>query len=536
MRELVHMIRAGARVPAGEGVVEFAPADGFAGVGQELRAARSMDVEQSNSSIVFDEELILKVFRRLSAGINPELELLRFLTEHGFPNIAQLAGWYAYSGGPIDATLGILQRFVAGGVDGWELTLDEMGDGGGGVLPLLRRLGEVTGAAPHRARPPTRMTRRLRPSSRRVEALALLTATVDEEIEQVFLDLPDDNAELEPIRGRGEEVRERLRLLTNIGGVGQVIRHHGDFHLGQTLWTDSDWVLLDFEGEPARPLSERRPKRWPLRDVAGMLRSFSYASSTSLLATASTPPDGWEEQRALRVPRRLHGGRRPVAAPVGERPREAAGRVRAREGRLRAALRAEQPSRLDRHPGRRHRAHARRGGHLMIGLTARLERFRRRRHLAGPRRPARADLREARRPRRRRTACAFAVWAPNATFVSVVGDFNGWDARLRARCARSASPASGRASSRARQEGHRYKFHLDGRDKADPYAFRAEVPPETASVVFESQHVWRDADGSRRGGSTDPLARPVSIYEVHAPLVAPRPRLAWSSPTSSART
>jgi trehalose synthase-fused probable maltokinase len=254
-----------------------------------------MDVEQSNSSIVFDEELILKLFRRLSPGINPELELLRFLTRHGFPNIAQLAGWYAYSGGPIDATLGILQRFVAGGIDGWELALDRMADGAGGVLPLLRRLGEVTGEL-HTVLASDPEDPTFAPEQPSVEALALLTATVDEEIEQIFLDLPDDNPELEPIRGRGEEVRERLRLLTNIGGVGQVIRHHGDFHLGQTLWTDGDWVLLDFEGEPARPLSERRLKRSPLRDVAGMLRSFSYASSTSLLVNGVAPPEGWEEQ------------------------------------------------------------------------------------------------------------------------------------------------------------------------------------------------------------------------------------------------
>ena len=155
-----------------------------------------MDVEQSNSSIVFDEELILKVFRRLSPGINPELELLRFLTEHGFPNIAQLAGWYAYTGGPIDATLGILQRFVTGGVDGWELALDTMGDGGGGVLPLLRRLGEVTGEL-HAVLASDPDDPTFAPEQPSVEALALLTATVDEEIEQIFLDLPDDNAELD---------------------------------------------------------------------------------------------------------------------------------------------------------------------------------------------------------------------------------------------------------------------------------------------------------------------------------------------------
>ena len=92
------------------------------------------DAEQSNSSVVFDEALILKVFRRLEPGVNPELELLRFLTEHGFAHIAPLAGWYAYAGEPMDATLGILQRFVPGGVDGWELALDTLG-GRADVVP-----------------------------------------------------------------------------------------------------------------------------------------------------------------------------------------------------------------------------------------------------------------------------------------------------------------------------------------------------------------------------------------------------------------
>ena len=113
------------------------------------------------------------------------------------------------------------------------------------------------------------------------EALALLSASIDEEIEGVFATLPELEA-LAPIAGRGEEVRDRLRLLTHIGNVGKVIRHHGDYHLGQALWTkEDDWLILDFEGEPARSVPERRRKRSPLRDVAGMLRSFAYAASAS---------------------------------------------------------------------------------------------------------------------------------------------------------------------------------------------------------------------------------------------------------------
>jgi maltokinase len=288
-RELVHAIRSDLTLQGQEGVVEFRTVTGFAGLGREMLDARSVGAEQSNTSIVFDDELILKAFRRLEPGINPELEMLRFLTEHGFPNIAALGGWYAYSGGPTAATLGILQEFVQGGRDGWALGVEEMESAADDFLARLRRLGEVTGEM-HTVLGSDATDAAFCPETPSVEALGLLTATVDEEIEHVFLALPEDNELLEPIVGRGEEVREQLRMLTHAGSPGKAIRTHGDYHLGQTMWAEDDWVILDFEGEPARSLTERRRKRSPLRDVAGMLRSFAY------LAIASGGSHDWEEQ------------------------------------------------------------------------------------------------------------------------------------------------------------------------------------------------------------------------------------------------
>jgi len=294
-RELVSAMRAGLTLQGTQGVAEFSPADDFSALGRELGAARLISSEQSNSSIVFDDTLILKVFRRLEPGINPELEMLRFLTEQGFRNIPALGGWYAYSGGPLTATLGLLQEYVAGAIGGWELALGEIASAPESFLDRLGRLGEVT-AHMHTALGADPNDAAFCPEEPSVESLGLLTATVDEEIARVFLSLPDDDERLAPIVGRGEEVREQLRLLTHAGSSGRVIRTHGDYHLGQTLWTKNDWVLLDFEGEPARPLAERRRKRSPLRDVAGMLRSFAYAATAAELTRDAHVPEDWEER------------------------------------------------------------------------------------------------------------------------------------------------------------------------------------------------------------------------------------------------
>ena len=251
---------------------------------------RPMGAEQSNTSVVFGERVALKVFRRVEPGVNPELEMLRFLSAHDFPNIAALAGWYDVCGDRLEATLGIAQDFVGGGRDGWELALDSAGDDA--FLDALHELGTVTGRM-HSVLGSVADDPDFSPEEPSEESLPLLTAMIDEEIERVFLRLPDHPA-LAPIAGRGEEVRDRLRALSHVGIGGRLIRTHGDFHLGQTLRTDDGWVILDFEGEPARSVVERRRKRSPLRDVAGMLRSIAYVASAGGLLRGRALPADWE--------------------------------------------------------------------------------------------------------------------------------------------------------------------------------------------------------------------------------------------------
>ncbi|MCP9485679.1 MAG: phosphotransferase [Gaiellaceae bacterium MAG52_C11] len=295
VRELVGLMRSGATLRLDDAAIVFWGADGLSDRAGELRSIRPMGGEQSNSSVVLDETLALKLYRRLEPGVNPELELLRFLTERGFEHIAALEGYAAYEGRPLETTLALLQRFVPSHGDGWKLALDTIASEPEWLPAHARRLGEVT-ARLHNALGSDPNDPHFAPEEPSSEGLALLSASIDEEIEGVFATLPELDA-LAPLAGRGEEVRDRLRLLTHIGNVGKVIRHHGDFHLGQALWTrEDDWLILDFEGEPARSVPDRRRKRSPLRDVAGILRSFAYAASASQLQRGVAPPPRWEEE------------------------------------------------------------------------------------------------------------------------------------------------------------------------------------------------------------------------------------------------
>jgi trehalose synthase-fused probable maltokinase len=319
-RELLSRMRSNTEIQSDqdEFIFRWAQSAG-AGLGGTVDV-RPVGVEQSNSSIVFGEELILKAFRKVEPGVNPELELLRFLSARGFPHIAPLAGWYEVEGRHISATLGILQEFLAGARDGWELALDELTTNPDGLLTRIEALGVVIGEL-HSALGSDNSDPAFAPDEPSTEALSILTADVDEQIERVFLDLPESDA-VAPIRGRGQDVREKLNALSHVAAGGRVIRTHGDLHLGQTMLTERGWVVLDFEGEPARPLPERRLKRSPLRDVAGMLRSFSYVTAGAELLRGQSAPEGWEHRARERFLTGYHNAVDGTLLPPGQQATE----------------------------------------------------------------------------------------------------------------------------------------------------------------------------------------------------------------------
>ena len=355
-RALLAALRRGRPIPTTAGTLEFElagtlPADGA------LAAVRPVGGEQSNSSVVFGEQVILKAYRRLEDGEGAELELLRFLAAHGFEHMPRLLGWYRYASPRTTATLGILQAFAAGARDGWDLALASSAQPEP-FLARLTRLGEVT-ARMHAVLASDATDPAFEP-----EPLAAETAGHAAADAHALLERLAPGGPAEPVRARAGEVLALLRSLHARGAGGQVIRQHGDYHLGQVLWADGDWLVLDFEGEPARPLAERR-----LQELAAARRRGNAA-----LVRLRRGHGGQRTARRLGaacasgVPRRLRRRRRPVAPASGRRGARAAARgLRAREGALRAALRTGQPARLDPRPRGRHPAPARRGRLAQMG-------------------------------------------------------------------------------------------------------------------------------------------------------------------------
>ncbi|HEV7886528.1 MAG TPA: hypothetical protein VGO92_03150 [Acidimicrobiales bacterium] len=241
--------------------------------GQSAEWARPAGAEQSNTSLVYDNRLILKLFRRLSPGPNPDVEVVTAITAAGFENVPTPVGVWREDG----YDLAICQQFLAEAVEGWSLALtslrdfyaadgDDPAECGGDFAPEAERLGETT-ARMHVAladafgRSPGDPAGWAALVSRQLGRLA--RGDVDPEAAERFV--------------------ERLRTVAD---PGCAIRVHGDYHLGQVLRTDAGWYVLDFEGEPARPLEERTAPSSPLKDVAGMLRSFHYASQVALVERA----------------------------------------------------------------------------------------------------------------------------------------------------------------------------------------------------------------------------------------------------------
>jgi maltokinase len=264
----------------------------LAGVPADGARVRSFGVEQSNSCVVLDELHVLKLYRRLEAGPNPELEILRALGAARFANAPRLEGALETQGPPLETALASVTALVPAVGGGWELALDSLRDDPSWLPDRAWRLGEVTaelhGALASREQDPA-----FQPEEPSAESLGLLAAAIDEEIAMTFATLPDDDA-LSAVAHRAEDLRDLLQEMVGTGPAGLSIRTHGDYHLGQVLWTtDGDWVAIDFEGEPARSLPERRRKRSPLRDLAGMTRSFAYAADASVLMNGVEPPAGW---------------------------------------------------------------------------------------------------------------------------------------------------------------------------------------------------------------------------------------------------
>jgi trehalose synthase-fused probable maltokinase len=313
-RWLVELVRDEARVDGRVGAVTGHRTRAFPeGIGADA-TVHKLGGEQSNTSIVVGGALMLKHFRRFAAGVNPDLEITRFLTETAdFPHTPALAGWLQYdTAGSEPATLAVLQQMVSGARDGWEWMLDAMRDERRRALTLaaLDRLGEVT-ARLHLAlsRAPASAPA-LAPEPVTDADVARWTAAVMAQIAAARDVAPAASIPAlapEQISGALAALRGRAKC-----------RHHGDFHLGQTLYREATgaWTIIDFEGEPLRPLAERRQKQAPLRDVAGMLRSIAYAAETVRSSAAAPWVDGWErEARAAFLGRYLAAAGRAAFLP-----------------------------------------------------------------------------------------------------------------------------------------------------------------------------------------------------------------------------
>ncbi|MEU3901534.1 maltokinase [Streptomyces sp. NPDC045251] len=265
-------------------------------------APRLLDAEQSNSSLIYGDEFILKLFRRIQPGVNPDLEVPDALARQGCGRVPAPVAWMRTTH-PYEATLGVLQPFLNDAADGWTLSLNALAAGddftvqahelGRAMADVHLALAEAfpSGAPGENGRTAAAMTERLTAAAHCVPAL------------QPFV----------------PGLRAAFAALSTCDSGPPAQRIHGDLHLGQVLRAGRDWFVIDFEGEPSRPLSERRSAHSPVRDIAGMLRSFDYA------ARQRRP---WRPEWARRCREAFCAG---YAARAGWDPRKKHGLLRAYE-------------------------------------------------------------------------------------------------------------------------------------------------------------------------------------------------------------
>jgi maltose alpha-D-glucosyltransferase/alpha-amylase len=324
-------IRSGVELPSSDGTLRFWPTSAARRIKvPENVEVKRLSVEQSNSSAVIGNRLVFKAYRKLAPGAQPEIEIGRFLIEEaGFTNTPPLLGAIERVGADGQTTaVAAAFGFVRNQGDGWvytieylQRTLDELRlvataehpesaalahEPHGFYLAQARVLGQRT-AELHRAlatptedpafiaEPITRADLRAWQRAVRHQADAAFKA-----LGQARPRLADDDRELvEALLARRAACHARIEALTEAAISAAKTRIHGDYHLGQVLVAQNDFYILDFEGEPARPLAERRAKSSPLKDVAGMLRSFDYAAWAAVTSLVEVHPGSAEVVRSL---------------------------------------------------------------------------------------------------------------------------------------------------------------------------------------------------------------------------------------------
>lgn len=306
---LLQLIASNSRIALGDGALAGARSAAMPDLsGMDLTVKR-LGAEQSNTSVALGDAMVLKLIRRPVAGANPEVEISRHLTDARFANTPTLYGTIELERpGSAPATIAVLQQLVANQGDGWKVTLDyltrflretpmlsaaeraaEAGSDHGLYLELARRLatrlGELHRLLAAETNDPAFSPEPISDEDRRAwgtDLRALLDGALQdvEALKPSLAGLARERAD--SFVGAETHLRQMIDALLPATGQLTKTRIHGDFHLGQVLVAKNDFYILDFEGEPARPLVERRAKSAPLRDVAGVLRSFDYAGHTVL--------------------------------------------------------------------------------------------------------------------------------------------------------------------------------------------------------------------------------------------------------------